>query len=97
MRATFRVPVFGHVVKTSVRFKEARGGMSILDYAHENEGATAYRPWRRSAVMNDRISIKGMGDELFFNTRLPGSVPQQKNKKLQDRQTAMCRKDSKQA
>ena len=44
VRATFRVPVFAHVVKTSVRFKEApAGGMSILDYAPENEGANAYR------------------------------------------------------
>ena len=44
IRSTFRVPVFAHVVKQSVRFKEApAGGLSILDYAPENDGAAAYR------------------------------------------------------
>ncbi len=44
LREAFRVHIFEHVVKQSVRFKEApAGGLSILDYAPDNEGANAYR------------------------------------------------------
>ena len=51
VRATFRVPVFDHVVKQSVRFKEApAGGVSILDYAPENDGAGAYRALARELL-----------------------------------------------
>jgi cellulose biosynthesis protein BcsQ len=37
------LPVFPHVIRTSVRFKEApAAGMSIFDYAPSHDGATAY-------------------------------------------------------
>ena len=43
IRTSFRVHVFPMVVKHSVRFKEApAAGLSIIDYAPEQDGAQAY-------------------------------------------------------
>lgn len=43
LRNSFGLPVFSHVVRTSVRFKEApAAGVSIFDYAPSHDGAAAY-------------------------------------------------------
>ena len=50
VRATFRLPVFAPV-KHSVRFKEApAAGLSIIDYAPQQEGAGAYRALAKEMV-----------------------------------------------
>jgi chromosome partitioning protein len=51
LRSSFELHVFPHVIKASVRFKEApAAGLSIFDYAPDHDGAAAYRAVAKELV-----------------------------------------------
>jgi len=58
-----RVPVFQTVIRMSVRLKEAPiAGQSILTYANDTVGATAYRELARELTAQTRAPARGAAE-----------------------------------